>query len=66
MQIAANREFGIEYRITLIPDGEKRKMIQDFKEKREFRTPLEEHGVCIIVARLKDNPVEMQTMAIRY
>lgn len=66
LQIAANREFGIEYRITLIPDGEKRKMIQDFKEKKEFRTPLEEHGVCIIVARLKDNPVEMQTMAIRY
>lgn len=66
LQIAANREFGIEYRITLIPDGEKRKMIQDFKEKKEFQTPLEEHGVCIIVARLKDNPVEMQTMAIRY
>lgn len=46
--VASNRDKGLEYRITKIPEGEKEVLIQDFSENKEFFLPPEEHGMCII------------------
>ncbi len=69
-RIASNREEGMEYRIILTIDeeeGERRQeMIQDFSENKEYTIPAGEHGICTIVARMKDNPEEVQTLEINY
>lgn len=66
LRIASNRSSEMEYRITVQPDGKKRRRIQDFQENMTFRVPHDEHGICTIAARVKEAPVEMQTMSIRY
>lgn len=66
LRIASNRGSEMEYRIVLQPDGKKRRRIQDFQENMTFRVPHDEHGICTIAARVKENPVDMRTMSIRY
>ena len=69
-RIASNREEGMEYRIILTineEEGQDRKqMLQDFSENKEFRIPADEHGICTIVARMKNNPEEVQTLEVNY
>lgn len=65
--VASNRDSGMEYRIIMTPDEGEQYLIQDFKENKEFVLSAEKHGVCTIVARLKDAPREaVQTMNVRY
>ena len=64
--VASNRDTEMEYRITLKPDGKKRRQIQDFQENKKFEIPVEEHGICTIAARVKEMPTKMQTMSIPY
>lgn len=65
--VASNRNSGMEYRIILTPDEGEQYTVQDFVENKEFQISLEEHGICTIVARMKDFPDEVvQTMEIRY
>lgn len=64
--IASNRGAEMEYRIVLKPDGKKRRQIQDFEVNMKFQVPSEEHGICTIAARVKEEPTKMQTMSIRY
>lgn len=66
LQIASNCGTGMEYRITLKPEGKKRRQIQDFRVNMKFQVPVEEHGICTITARIKEKPTKMQTMSIRY
>lgn len=63
---ASSRGAEMEYRITLTPDGKRRRQIQDFQSNMAFQVPLEEHGVCTIAARVKETPTEMRTMSVRY
>ena len=69
-KIASNREKGMEYRIILTINEEEgesvQQMLQDFSENKEFTIPADEHGICTIVARMKDNPEEVQTLEINY
>lgn len=69
-RIASNREQGMEYRIILTIDEEegqsRQQMLQDFSENKEFTIPVYEHGICTIVARMKDNPEEVQTLEVNY
>ncbi len=64
--IASNLGEEMEYRIVLKPDGKRRRQIQDFQKNMTFQVSAHEHGICTIAARVKDVPVEMQTMSIRY
>ena len=64
--VASNRGMEMEYQITLTPDGKRRRQIQDFQDNMKFQVPAEEHGICTIAARVKETPVEMRTMSVRY
>lgn len=65
--VASNRDVGMEYRIILTPDEGEAYMIQDFQENKKFTIPMNENGICTIVARMKDFPkTSVQTMEIRY
>lgn len=66
MWIASNRDFGLKYRIILTPEEGEQYMVQDFCENKEFQVPLEESGICTIVARTMDEPEKVQTMEINY
>lgn len=67
MWIASNRDFDMEYRITLTPDeGGNPYIIQDFDTNKEFTIPQDESGVCTITARMKDSSEEIQTIEINY
>lgn len=66
MQIASNRNTGMEYRIILDPKEGEPYMIQDFEENKEFQIPAEEHGICTITARMAGALNEVQTMEINY
>lgn len=64
--VASNREKGMEYRIIMTPNESEQYMVQDFAENKEFTVSLDEHGICTIVARMKDNPDKVQTLEISY
>lgn len=64
--IAANRKEGMEYKIILNPTEGNQQIIQDFAENNEFVLSVNEHGVCTIVARMKDAPDDVQTLEINY
>lgn len=64
--IASNRESGMEYRIIMTPDEDEQYLIQDFAENKIFTVPISEHGICTIIARVKEFPDEMQTLEIDY
>ncbi len=66
MWVASNRDTGMEYKIVLKPDEGEPYTVQDFKENKEFQTPSEEHGICTLVARMKDSPEEERKMEINY
>ena len=66
MWIASNRESGMEYRIVLAPNEGDKYTVQNFAENKMFQVPLEEHGVCKIVARLKGSLLETQRLEINY
>ena len=64
--VASNREEGMEYRIILSPDDKERIIIQDFMENKEFSRPKDEHGICTVVARMKDVPNDILTLEVNY
>lgn len=64
--VASNRGAEMEYRIMLKPDGKRRRRVQDFQSNMTFQVPAKEHGICTIAARVKETPVEMRTMSVRY
>ncbi len=64
--IASNREEGMEYRVIITPDEGERYVLQDFSENREFDIPVEEHGICSIIARIEDTSDNVQTLEIKY
>lgn len=66
MWVASNRDFGMEYRIILTPEEGEQYTVQDFSENKEFQVPPDEKGVCTIVARVKGESDEVQTMEINY
>lgn len=66
MKIASNRDFGLEYKIILIPEGEESYIVQDFQQNSEFQVSAEEHGICMLIVRLINEPNKVQTMAINY
>lgn len=65
-EVASNREQGMEYRIILNPNRQEQIMIQDFMENKEFTRPKDEHGICTIVARMKDKPDDIYTLEVNY
>lgn len=64
--VASNRDEGVEYKIVLTPDEGEEQMIQDYAENKEFILSGDEHGVCIISARMKEHPEEVQTLEVEY
>ena len=66
MWIASNRDSGMEYRIIITPNEGEQYMIQEFDENKEFMLPMSEHGICTIVARMKETPDEVQTLEINF
>lgn len=64
--VASNREEGMEYRIILSPDDKEQIIIQDFMENKEFSRPKDEHGICTVVARMKDVPNDILTLEVNY
>ena len=64
--IASNRVEGMEYRVIITPDEGEQYMLQDFAENSEFTIPIEEHGICSIIARMENTPDDVQTLEIRF
>lgn len=64
--VASNREEGMEYRIIMTSDESGQYIVQEFAQNKEFTVSSDEHGVCTIVARMKDEPDEVQTLEIKY
>ena len=64
LQVASNREEGLEYRIAVTPEGGEERIVQDFSENREFAVPLEEHGICTVSVRAKEAPEDVRTLQI--
>lgn len=64
--IASNRESGMEYKIVMTSDEGEQYIVQDFSENKEFTLSTDEHGICTILARMKDDPEEIQTLEISY
>lgn len=64
--VASNREEGMEYRIILTPDEQEQIVIQDFMENKKFSRVEDEHGICIIDARMKDKPDDIYTLEVNY
>ena len=64
--IASNRETGMEYLIRVIPDEGEEFIVQDFHTNKMFARPAEEHGICIIEARVEGDTESVQTLRINY
>lgn len=64
--VASNKDEGMEYRIIMSPEGGGQYIVQDFSENKEFTVPVDEHGVCTIVARTAGNPDDVQTLEVDY
>lgn len=68
MNVASNRESGMEYRIMITPDEFSRKeqyLVQDFCENKEF-TVDDESGICTIEYRMKDFPNVVHSVKVKY
>lgn len=65
-RIASNWNEGTEYRIILTPNEGDQYVVQEFAENNEFTISPEEHGICTIVARMKDSPDDVKTCEINY
>lgn len=66
MWIASNRDSGMEYQIVMAPNEGDEYIVQSFAENMMFQVPLEEHGRCKIVARVKGSLSETQALEINY
>lgn len=66
MEIASNRDSELEYQIFLTVGDEERHMLQDFTENKEFCISPEEHGVCQIIWRSKNDRKNTESMEITY
>ncbi len=68
--VAGNREDGMEYRIILTSetqDGQtEQRMLQDFYTNKTFAVPSDEHGICTVVARMSDDPDNVQCLEVQY
>lgn len=64
--IASNREEGMEYQITLIGEDGEENLIQDYTDNKEFTLSAEEHGVCIIAARMRENAETVGGVEVSY
>lgn len=64
--IASNRQDGMEYKVTLRRGGAKEMVVQNFMDEQEFVRPIEEHGVCTIEVRMKNELDILQALEIEY
>lgn len=64
--IASNRKEKMEYTIVITPNGGESYTAQYFADNKEFSVPANEHGRCMITARPKDIPNNVQTLEINY
>ncbi|MBD5444127.1 MAG: hypothetical protein HDR29_01110, partial [Lachnospiraceae bacterium] len=64
--VASNKEEGMEYRIIMTPEESGQYTVQDFSENKEFAIPIDEHGICTIVARMTDDPEDVLTIEFEY
>lgn len=64
--IASNREEGMEYRICITPNDGEIFVLQDWDENKAFTRTKEEHGVCVIEARMKEDSEPIQVLRINY
>ncbi|MCH5256685.1 MAG: hypothetical protein J1D87_05300 [Lachnospiraceae bacterium] len=64
--IASNREEEMEYRIIMTPNDGEQYIVQDFSTNKDFTVDEQENGICKIVARMKNDHKEVQTMEIEY
>nr|MCM1037691.1 SGNH/GDSL hydrolase family protein [Ruminococcus sp.] len=64
--IASNREEGMEYKVLLTPEAGEERLVQDFSENKEFRLSALEHGICTVIARMADDPENVQTLEVSY
>ncbi len=58
MNVASNRDSGMEYRIVITPDefsGREPYVVQDFCENKEF-TITDGNGICTVEYRIKNDP----------
>lgn len=64
--IASNREDDMEYSITLVSEDGVESQIQDFSENKEFTLSADEHGVCKIGARMREDAEEFYSLEVFY
>lgn len=64
--VASNREDDMEYSITLVSEEGEVNLIQDFSENKEFTLSANEHGVCTIRAKMKEDREEFCSLEIFY
>lgn len=64
--VASNKDEGMEYRVIMTPEKTAQYMVQDFSENKEFAIPINEHGICTIVARMADDQEDIQTIEFEY
>lgn len=66
LSVASNRVNGMEYRISVIPEGGSERCIQEYSENKDFLLPKQEHGIVVLEARAAEKPQEVQTLRIAY
>lgn len=62
----ANRNEGIEYRIQVIPNKGKTRLLQNYSVSSNFELPKNEHGKVAISWRLKSNPEIVHNITAKY
>ncbi|MDE7324475.1 MAG: hypothetical protein K2N73_17515 [Lachnospiraceae bacterium] len=68
MNVASNRESGMEYRIVITPDefsGKEQYIVQDFCENKKF-TVDDECGICTVEYRIKNAPDAVHIVEVEY
>ena len=68
MNVASNRESGMEYRIVITPDefsGREPYVVQDFCENKEF-TVEDGNGTCTVEYRMKNAPNDVCILEVEY
>ena len=64
--IASNRKTEMEYKITILPEEGEERVLQDFSVNKEFELHRDEHGMLMVVSRLKTQPDQQHTLEIKY
>lgn len=68
MNVVSNRDSGMEYRITIIPDKSLNKepyLAQDFCENKKFIIE-DGNGICTVEYRMKNAPDAVRIVEVEY